>query len=284
MSNWFRFYDDVVNDPKLIRLPDELYRAWVNLLCIAAKNDGVLPELADVALVLRVKEAKAAEIITKLVRAKLLDDENGIFVPHNWQGRQFKSDDSGERVKRHRAKKRNGTVTAECNVTSEPLRNAPEEKRETREENKADARAVSRSQNFRKAIVDAFAKANSPNLPETSRAELWLSQGFQEDICLAVIVDIVKRKPSITTLSYFDKPIADAHAGKAPPRQAVPMTAEEVNWDEVLATFKKIGHWSKWAGPDLSSPACRAPLEMLAKYDLVGAHEPIAIPPLRSVQ
>lgn len=291
MSNWFRFYDDAVNDPKIIRLPDDLYRAWVNILCIAAKNDGVLPDLGDVALILRVKDVRAAELITKLVRAKLLDDDGGVYSPHNWQGRQFKSDDSGPRVKKHREKKlRNARVTAECNVTPSPERNAPEEKRSDVEENKADAARddlKKRTGDFQQAIVKAFAAGNSPNLPETSRAGLWLSQGYQEDICLAVITDIVKRKPSITTLSYFDKPIADAHASKAPPRQAVPMIAQEIDWDAVLKTYKRLGVWSKYAGPDLDSPECRAPREMLAKYGLLRTdlgHSAPAIPRLQPMQ
>lgn len=288
MSNWFRFYDDAVNDPKIIRLPDDLHRAWVNILCIAAKNDGVLPDLGDVALTLRVKDARAAELITKLVRAKLLDDHNGVYSPHNWQGRQFKSDDSGPRVKKHREKKlRNAHVTAECNVTEPPQRNAPEEKRRDTEENKADgarSELQKRVGNFRQAIVQAFEAANSPNLPETSRAELWLTQGYQEDICLAVITELVRRKPSVTTLNYFDRAIAEAHAIKAPARIAVAMKAEEVNWDEVLSRFKKMGHWSKWAGPDLSSPACRAPADMLAKHGLVRAEsDPPPAPTLRAM-
>lgn len=289
MSNWFRFYDDAVNDPKIIRLPDDLYRAWVNILCIAAKNDGVLPELGDVALTLRVKEARAAELITKLVLAKLLDDHNGVYSPHNWQGRQFKSDDSGPRVRKHREKKlRNANVTTECNVTPAPDCNAPEEKRREAEENTTDGardNLKKRVGNFRQAIVQAFESANSPNLPETSRAELWLTQGYQEDICLAVISELVRKKPSVTTLNYFDRAIAEAHASKAPPRQAVAMKPEEVNWDDVLTTYKKMGHWSKWAGPDLSSPACRAPPEMLAKYGLSVVPDMDApAPPLRAMQ
>lgn len=289
MSNWFRFYDDAVNDPKIIRLPDDLYRAWVNILCIAAKNDGVLPELGDVALTLRVKEARAAELVTKLVLAKLLDDHNGVYSPHNWQGRQFKSDDSGPRVKKHREKKlRNAHVTPERNVTPMPECNAPEEKRRETEENTTDVardNLKKRVGNFRQAIVQAFEAANSPSLPETSRAELWLTQGYQEDICLAVVSEIVRKKPSITTLSYFDRAIAEAHAGKAPPRQAVAMKPEEVNWDDVLTMYKKMGHWSKWAGPDPSSPACRAPADMLAKHGLTVASETIAppVPALRAM-
>jgi hypothetical protein len=272
VSNWFRFYDDTVNDPKIIRLPDDMHRAWVNLLCIAAKNDGVLPELCDVALILRVKDARAAELITKLVKAKLLDDHGGIFSPHNWQGRQFKSDDSGPRVRKHREKKlRNVTVTVPCNVTSLDNGNAPEEKRREKEEKRADARdeLQKRIGNFRQAIVQVFEASNSPTAIETSRAELWLTQGYQEDICLAVIAGIVRKNPAVSTLNYFDGAIKEAHASKAPPRQPVVMRAEDVDWDATLKTFKETGYWSRWAGPDLTSPACRCPPEMLTKHGLL---------------
>jgi hypothetical protein len=41
-----------------------------------------------------------------------------------------------------------------------------------------------------------------------------------------------------------------------------------LDWDAVLSSYTKFGHWSPQAGPDLSSPACRAPKEMLEKYGL----------------
>src|SRR6186713_1925318 len=109
MTRWFRFYDDAVNDPKLIKLSDDIFRAWVNLLCVASKNDGVLPAVDDVAIILRVKVARAAAIITELVSFGLLDKTATGFTPHNWDGRQFKSDISNERVKRYRERQRNVT-------------------------------------------------------------------------------------------------------------------------------------------------------------------------------
>lgn len=262
MSRWFRFYDESVNDPKLLRLPDDLYRAWTILLCFASKNEGVLPPAADIALALRVKPSKVAEWITKLVVGELIDDVSGRFEPHNWNGRQYKSDVSTERVKRHRNGKRN--------VSSTVTETAPEQKQIT-EQSRAEPRddLKIRTGNFQQAIVQAFAAANSPNLPETSRAGLWLSQGYQEDICLAIVSELVRKKPSITTLNYFDNAIKEAHASKAPPRQPIVNRPEDVNWDAVLKTFKETGHWSRWAGPDLSSPACRAPPEMLTKHGIL---------------
>ena len=43
---------------------------------------------------------------------------------------------------------------------------------------------------------------------------------------------------------------------------------EGLNWDAVLTSYKKFGHWSREAGPHLDSPACRVPKEMLEKYGL----------------
>ncbi len=44
--------------------------------------------------------------------------------------------------------------------------------------------------------------------------------------------------------------------------------AQPLDWDAILTSYKKFNHWSRDAGPDLDSPACRAPPEMLAKYGL----------------
>lgn len=111
MSRWFRLDDDVVNDPKVQSLPDALFRAWVNVLCVASKHGGQLPPLRDTAFILRLTDAKAAEILTKLCQAGLLDKDGNTFKPHNWDARQFKSDVSTERVRRFRNAKRNVSET-----------------------------------------------------------------------------------------------------------------------------------------------------------------------------
>ena len=120
MTRWFRFYDDAMHDPKLLRLSDSTYRAWTILLCIASKNEGVLPQSADIALTLRIKPSIVAAWIAELSSCGLLDSVEGSFVPHNWDGRQFKSDTSSERVKRYRERKRNVTETVTPSVSVTP--------------------------------------------------------------------------------------------------------------------------------------------------------------------
>lgn len=110
MKPWFRYYVEALDDPKVQGLPDSLFKHWINVLCVAGKNDGALPSAQVVAFGLRVSEAKAAEIVTKLAARDLLDAvEGGYYEPHNWGERQFKSDNdptSAERSRRYRDKRR----------------------------------------------------------------------------------------------------------------------------------------------------------------------------------
>lgn len=127
MISWFRFYSEVVDDPKVQRLPLLLFRAWVNLLCVANKNGGVLPEMVDVAYSLHVTESRALAITNELWEAGLFDKKDGIFSPHNWERRQFRSDVSTERVKRFRERQGNVSETVTETVSVFP----PSEKEES---------------------------------------------------------------------------------------------------------------------------------------------------------
>lgn len=130
---WWRAHDEALDDPKLQRLPPELFKAWFNLMCLASRNEGALPALPDAAFGLRVSEAKAAETITQLARAGLLDKTETGFAPHNWNARQFKSDVSTNRVQRFRERrsKQEGNVSGNAPETEQRQSRAePEQKTE----------------------------------------------------------------------------------------------------------------------------------------------------------
>jgi Mn-dependent DtxR family transcriptional regulator len=107
VNHWWRAYNEAVNDPKLQLLSDALFRAWFNVMCIASASDGSLPPLKDIAFTLRIQPTKAAQVLAQLHSAGLLDKTETGFIPHNWNGRQYKSDVSTDRVKRFRNGKRN---------------------------------------------------------------------------------------------------------------------------------------------------------------------------------
>jgi hypothetical protein len=138
MSRWFRLDDDVINDPKILLLPEAMRWIWVAFLCIASKNSGQLPSNEIIALSLRVKPTKSAEYLTRLVIAGLIDKTETGFAPHNWNARQYKSDvtdptaPSRQKAYRDRIKNRNATVTDERPHT-ETHTHTQTEKKETRE-------------------------------------------------------------------------------------------------------------------------------------------------------
>jgi len=110
MTRWFRLYDDVLNDPKVQRLSGESFKFWINMLCIASKNGGVLPSIEDMAFALRVSNDVCTSLIDELKTCGLIDGSKRL-VPHGWEKRQYKSDTSTDRVKRFRERSRNVTET-----------------------------------------------------------------------------------------------------------------------------------------------------------------------------
>jgi len=123
---WFRFYHESLDDPKVQRLEPTLYKAWVNLLCLAARHGGELPGVEDVAFALRLTIPQCEEVLTELCNGKLLDGE-ATLAPHNWRNRQPASDaDStvAERQQRYRQRHRETGENAEGQDGSNALRNA----------------------------------------------------------------------------------------------------------------------------------------------------------------
>lgn len=113
MTRWFRFYDAVLDDPKVQRLPDAMFRAWVNLMCLASRHGGkILKNWDDISFALRVEISVAKSLICDLVKAGLIDERAKHYEPHNWEKRQYKSDTSTERVKRFRKQRETVAETA----------------------------------------------------------------------------------------------------------------------------------------------------------------------------
>jgi hypothetical protein len=111
MTQWFRFYGEAINDPKILKLPEVIRWRWVAVLSAASKHEGKIPAADDLALMLRITMQQTIELITILERAKLIDKTKKGYTPHNWPKFQYKSDVSTDRVKKHRNKKRNVSET-----------------------------------------------------------------------------------------------------------------------------------------------------------------------------
>jgi hypothetical protein len=111
--NWFRMYSETLNDPKVQSLSGDEFKAWVNLLCLASQNNSEGFSEKTAAFALRLPEKKAWKIIKLFLHIGLLDITESGLKPHNWAIRQYKSDTSNDRVRRHRERAGNaaGNVT-----------------------------------------------------------------------------------------------------------------------------------------------------------------------------
>lgn len=71
MYTWIKVYTEVLDDPKMARLPADLWRLAVELMLMAGKEgeEGVLPPLADMAWSLRRRDEDLEEDLGKLSQA-----------------------------------------------------------------------------------------------------------------------------------------------------------------------------------------------------------------------
>ena len=135
--SWLRLYTEVLDDPKVQRLPPHLFKTWINLLCLARRGGGRLPKAThDMAFALRMPEPEMAAQFDTLVDAGLFAvNDDGGPEPHNWGQRQYKSDhDGAERVARYRGRQRNVTDALDRNVTGNDCVTPPETETETETE------------------------------------------------------------------------------------------------------------------------------------------------------
>ncbi len=108
--NWFRAYDQMVDDPKMLKLSVELRWRKIELMCIANRQStrGTLPDIEDIAIHMRISVQDAEGILETMIRMGHVDrnKETQVLSVHGWNERQFKSDNTTERSHKSKAKKK----------------------------------------------------------------------------------------------------------------------------------------------------------------------------------
>lgn len=233
MSRWYRAYEGTVTDPKLgeVALVAGCSRSvaiatWHAILeSCAVTNDGgrfeATPRRIAVALGEPVATIEAA--FAEMASLGMIGDG----CVEAWSKRQFESDNSSERSRKSRARSRNGDATLQQRCATAGGRDAthPYTDTDTDTDSCAETRAPAReadavTADLRQAIVVEFQRANSPVIPDTSRAAVWLAKGWRPEIIIPTIAEILAKNPNARSLAYFEPAIADAHApaaARAPP-------------------------------------------------------------------
>lgn len=124
-GKWFRLYDELLDDPKVQSLPPEDFKAWVNLLCLANRNEGRLPSVEAIAFALRIDNIAARSLVDRFLIGGLIDKVKGGSIgwgiaPHGWTQRQYKSDNNNQYVKAYRERAgKDGVIPSETDTETD---------------------------------------------------------------------------------------------------------------------------------------------------------------------
>lgn len=117
MANaWFRMYAEFANDAKVQMMSEVDQRRLTMLFCLRCSNDNATLHDTEIAFQLRISEAAWNSTKQLFIEKGFIDSENNLL---NWDKRQFTSDSSTERSRRHREQKKLA-MQQECNVAATP--------------------------------------------------------------------------------------------------------------------------------------------------------------------
>lgn len=138
MANpWFRMYSEFSDDPKVQMMPEAMQRRLVMLFCSKCKGETL--HETEIAFHWRISETELAETKSLFLQKEFIDEGWNLL---NWNKRQFLSDSSTDRVRRHRqGKKQDETLheTPETELERQPVVTVtpPEQNRTDTEQKKS---------------------------------------------------------------------------------------------------------------------------------------------------
>jgi hypothetical protein len=108
---WVKLYLEILDDPKMGRLSNHLWRRAVELFLLAGRegNDGALPPVEEMAWILRLPEEKVLEDLHSLAEVGVVHEAE----PMKWMVTNFKKRQAAvpveERMRRYRSRKEDVT-------------------------------------------------------------------------------------------------------------------------------------------------------------------------------
>lgn len=133
--DWFRMYGEFATDPKVQMMPEVMQRRLVMLLCLQCSN-GIetfheTERESSIAFALRISAEDLAVTKELFMRKEFINSD---WTLCNWDKRQYASDSSTARVRRHREKSKQASETHE--TFQERSSNALEQNRTDTEQSK----------------------------------------------------------------------------------------------------------------------------------------------------
>jgi hypothetical protein len=160
---WFRLYSEIINDAKVQMMPEEMRWRLVGIFCLRCEETLETLQERQIAFRLRISPAELAE-------TKAVFIENGFVDEHwnvsNWNARQFISDSSTERVRKHRQALKQVETLHETVETNETVTVTPPDTEQI--QNRADSEQKQEQKKpSRSKVASTFV------LPEWVNPETW---------------------------------------------------------------------------------------------------------------
>ncbi|HEU4770639.1 MAG TPA: conserved phage C-terminal domain-containing protein [Candidatus Udaeobacter sp.] len=112
--DWFRLYAEFATDPKVQMMDEAMQRRLIMLFCLQCSN-GIetfheTERETSIAFALRISEQELAETKALFLRKQFINSD---WTLRNWSKRQYVSDSSTARVRKHREAKKHADETHE---------------------------------------------------------------------------------------------------------------------------------------------------------------------------
>jgi hypothetical protein len=286
MSRWFRHYAGLVRDEKLVRVAlkakqpiERVVWIWGAILESAAEiNDGGRFEFdcEEAAHFLHVSETDCNVTVTELETQGRVSCN----IVCNWNDRQFVSDSSTERVRRHRQIKKNQSdhidntfVTERSCNGNETLRNAPETETETEKKRNSPNRVrTAYDERFEEQFWKPYPRTPVMSKKLAQSEWLKLSDEDREDACLAVprYAAWLRTKPDHPAV-HACRFLSQRRFEGFKPQGQTGVTQEQIDWEREVMAYHGGSHWAfRRLGPEpMQGAICKAPREILEKYGYI---------------
>ncbi len=202
---WFRAYTDAATDPKFTIVsqitgvhPMVVFGVWFELLCLAGRSPvrGSLYitetkpyGIMELAAITRLDEEAVKSLMDAFMDVGMVGTEEGTYTITNWDKRQYTSDSSADRVRKHRTKQPvcNGDVTLHdrySNVTVTPPETDTENREQITETETETTDVVSPDPRFER-VLSAWAEKIGPITGTTGEILRDACDTYPEDWLIA---------------------------------------------------------------------------------------------------
>jgi hypothetical protein len=104
MANpWFRLYSEFAHDPKIQMMPEAMQRRYIMLMCMRCSETLETLHETEIAFQMRLSDDELQSTKEFFIAKGFIDDDWNLT---NWEKRQYVSDSSTVRVRKHRDKQK----------------------------------------------------------------------------------------------------------------------------------------------------------------------------------